>query len=138
MTRTWQRRAAGTVGLVALEAGVEPERGIGGFVASPFVIVRVREGSPAQGLLPAEVAWTRGRRPDERVAILKPKLPTLALTQSLVERLAGLFAGQRPRSSRISAGRSASTAKPAKVEAMSSSNSLRECSTRSSSGSFRV
>jgi hypothetical protein len=104
-----------TVGLVALEAGLEPERGIGGFVASPFVIVRVREGSPAQSLLSTDVVWTRGRRPDERVAILKPKLPTLALTRSLIERLGGLFAAQRPKSSRMSGGRSASTSKPARV-----------------------
>jgi hypothetical protein len=108
-------------GLVALEAGVEPERGIGGFVASPFVIVRTREGSEAQRRLPRELVWTRGRRADERVAILKPKLPTLALTLSLVERLAAeLGAGrvggsQRPKSSRMSSGMSASTSKPARV-----------------------
>jgi len=107
-------------GLVALETGVEPERGIGGFVASPFVIVRTRDGSAAQRLLPSELAWTRGRRPDERVAILKPKLPTLALTLALIERLSALFAqsasgNQRPKSSRMSAGMSASTAKPSRV-----------------------
>jgi hypothetical protein len=102
-------------GLVALETGVEPERGIGGFVASPFVIVRAREGSEAQRLLPREVIWTRGRRSDERVAILKPKLPTLALTLALVERLSALLANQRPKSSRMSAGMSASTSKPSRV-----------------------
>lgn len=42
-------------GLVALETGVEPERGIGGFLASPFVIVRAREGSDAQRLLSREL-----------------------------------------------------------------------------------
>jgi hypothetical protein len=103
------------VGLVALETGVEPERGIGGFVASPFVIVRTREGSDAQRALPREVVWTRGRRADERVAILKPKLPTIALTLALIERLTVLFANQRPKSSRMSKGSSASTAKPARV-----------------------
>lgn len=108
-------------GLVALEAGVEPERGIGGFVASPFVIVRTREGSEAQRRLPRELVWTRGRRSDERVAILKPKLPTLALTLSLVERLAGELGArrpggsQRPKSSRMSSGMAASTSKPARV-----------------------
>jgi hypothetical protein len=102
-------------GLVALEAGVEPERGIGGFVASPFVIVRTREGSEAQRRLPRELVWARGRRADERVAILKPKLPTLALTLSLVERLGKELGNQRPNSSRMSGGMSASTSKPARV-----------------------
>jgi hypothetical protein len=102
-------------GLVALEAGVEPERGIGGLVASPFVIVRTREGSEAQRRLPRELVWARGRRADERVAILKPKLPTLALTLSLVERLGKELGNQRPKSSRISIGMSASTSKPARV-----------------------
>jgi hypothetical protein len=102
-------------GLVALEAGVEPERGIGGFVASPFVIVRARQDSDAQRALPRDVVWARGRRPDERVAILKPKLPTLALTLALVDRLSALLASQRPKSSRMSLGNSASTAKPSRV-----------------------
>ncbi|HVR20807.1 MAG TPA: hypothetical protein VMS65_13950 [Polyangiaceae bacterium] len=102
-------------GLVALETGVEPERGMGGFVATPFVIVRTREGSQAQALLPRELVWTRGRRPDERVAILKPKLPTVALTVALVERLAEILTNQRPKSSRMSAGMSASTSKPSRV-----------------------
>jgi len=102
-------------GLVALEAGVEPERGIGGFVATPFVIVRAREGSEAQRLLPRELTWTRGRRADERVAILKPKLPTVVLTIALVERLSKIVANQRPKSSRMSSGKSASTAKPSRV-----------------------
>ena len=102
-------------GLVALETGVEPERGIGGFVASPFVIVRTREGSVSQRLLPSELVWTRGRRPDERVAILKPKLPTLALTLALIERLVTLLARQPTKSPRMSAGMSASTAKPSRV-----------------------
>lgn len=102
-------------GLVALEAGVEPERGIGGFVASPFVIVRTREGSDAQRALPRDVVWTRGRRADERVAILKPKLPTIALTLALLERLTVLFANQRPKSARMSGGSSASASKPARV-----------------------
>jgi hypothetical protein len=102
-------------GLVALETGVEPERGIGGFVATPFVIVRTRDGSAAQRLLPSELAWTRGRRPDERVAILKPKLPTLPLTLALVERLCALLVRQPANSSRMSSGISASTSKPSRV-----------------------
>jgi hypothetical protein len=102
-------------GLVALETGVEPERGIGGFVAVPFVIVRTREGSDAQRLLPRELTWTRGRRPDERVAIIKPKLPTLALTVALIERLSELLSNQRPKSSRMSSGISASVSKPSRV-----------------------
>ncbi|HEV8548280.1 MAG TPA: hypothetical protein VGQ57_04610, partial [Polyangiaceae bacterium] len=66
-------------GLVALETGLDAQRGLGGVVGVPFVIVRAKEGSRAQSALPRGVIWTRGRKPDERVAILSPKLPTIGL-----------------------------------------------------------
>ncbi len=102
-------------GLVALEAGVEIERGLGGRVLLPFVIVRAKEGSPAHAVLLSGVAWSRGRRPEERVAILRPRLPTLALTLRLLERLCTLLGeaklDQGSRSARSSSGRVASTSK---------------------------
>jgi hypothetical protein len=101
----------GVTGLVALETGLDAQRGLGGVVGVPFVIVRAREGSPAQLALPRGVIWARGRRADERVAILSPKLPTLALTVALVERLLAELADQAPKSRRMSSGRSAFTAK---------------------------
>jgi hypothetical protein len=101
----------GVSGLVALETGLDAQRGLGGVVGVPFVIVRAKEGSPAQRVLPRGVIWARGRRPDERVAILSPKLPTLALTVALVERLLSELVDQAPSSRRMSSGRSAFTAK---------------------------
>jgi hypothetical protein len=102
-------------GLVALEAGVEIERGLGGRVLLPFVIVRAKEGSPAHAVLLSGVSWSRGRKPEERVAILRPRLPTLALTLRLLERLCTLLseakADQGSRSARSSSGRVASTSK---------------------------
>jgi hypothetical protein len=102
-------------GLVALEAGVELERGLGGRVLLPFVIVRAKEGSPAHAVLLSGVAWSRGRKPEERVAILRPRLPTLALTLRLLERLCTLLGepkvAQGSRSARSSSGRAASTSK---------------------------
>jgi hypothetical protein len=102
-------------GLVAVEAALEPERGLGGFVGAPFVIVRVKEGSRAQLALTHGVIWTRGRKPDERVAILSPKLPTLDLTAGLVERLACLLTDQRPKRAERSTGKPALTSKLGRV-----------------------
>jgi hypothetical protein len=102
-------------GLVAVEAALEPERGLGGFVGAPFVIVRVKEGSRAQLALTHGVIWTRGRKPDERVAILSPKLPTLDLTMGLIERLASLLTDQRPKRAERSTGKPALTSKLGRV-----------------------
>jgi hypothetical protein len=112
-----QPRAA-VDGLVAREVALEPRTGLGGAVAAPFVIVRVKEDSRAQRVLPNGVIWTRGRKPDERVAILSPKLPTLGLTLRLIERLLGLLARQdepASKSARRSSGSSAFTRKLGKV-----------------------
>jgi hypothetical protein len=102
-------------GLIALEAALEPERGLGGVVGAPFVIVRAKEGSRAQLALMHGVIWTRGRKADERVAILSPKLPTLDLTASLIERLAALLTDQRPKRAERSTGRPALTSKLGRV-----------------------
>ena len=101
----------GLPGLVALETGLDAQRGVGGVVGVPFVIVRAKEGSRAQGALPRGAIWTRGRKPDERVAILSPKLPTVALTCALVERLLDELTDQAPKSRRMSSGIPAFTAK---------------------------
>jgi hypothetical protein len=97
-------------GLVALEVLLEPQRGMGGLSAAPYVLVRAREGSVAERAL-AGGAWTRGRKPTERVLLLSPPLPTLGLTITLVERLVETLKGQPPRSARKSSGRVASTRK---------------------------
>jgi hypothetical protein len=101
----------GVDGLVALETGLDPQRGLGGVVGVPFVIVRAKEGSPAQRALPRGVIWARGRKADERVAILSPKLPTVGLTAALVERLLGSLTGQPSKSRRMSSGSSAFSSK---------------------------
>jgi hypothetical protein len=98
-------------GLVALEVALEAQRGLGGAARAPFVLVRVREGSRAQKALSPESGWTRGRKPEERVAILSPVLPTLGLTLALVERLVERLSHQPPKSRRMSSGRSDSTRK---------------------------
>jgi hypothetical protein len=74
-------------GLSALEVGVEHLPSVAGFFAQPFVLVRVSEDSPAYRALPPSVRWQRGRRPDERVAVLKALLPTAAALESLVHEL---------------------------------------------------
>jgi hypothetical protein len=92
------RLAGGLDGLSALEVGVEHLPSIAGFFAQPFVIVRVREDSPAQRALPESVRWQRGRRADERVAVLKALLPNVTAVEALVHELSNrLSAAGAPR-----------------------------------------
>lgn len=83
-------------GLGAIEVGLESVPGSGGPIAAPWVIVRALDGSPAHRALAPEVAWTRGRRSEERVAIVRPKLPTRAMCLALVLELAGTLTETRP------------------------------------------
>lgn len=112
------RRAA--AGLSAVEVGLEYDVSGAGTMALPWVIVRAREGSRAHGLLAAHVSWTRGRRSDERVAVLWPALPTrqstLSLVQELVQLLADRDSGRQSSSKRSrSWGRSSNASKAGSV-----------------------
>ena len=78
-------------GLLGLEIGVEYGAGVGGSFAAPFVLIRAREGSPAVNVLPRGLQWTRGRKADERAAVLRPRLPTQAHCERLVLELAALL-----------------------------------------------
>ena len=60
-------------GVRAIEVGVEIG---GGVVALPCVVVRVQDDSPAYRALPHSVHWVRGRTGEERVTILRPRVPT--------------------------------------------------------------
>lgn len=78
-------------GLSAIEIGMEYEQGGGGPLALPCVIVRVQDGSPSYQALPRSVVWTRGRKPEERAAVIRLRLPTRQALLSLVERLTKLL-----------------------------------------------
>ncbi len=107
-------------GLTAIEVGMEYEQGAGGPIALPCVIVRAVDGSESYHALPRSVVWTRGRKPEERVAVIRPKLPTRSMCLSLLERVVGMLEEpgaaprgrrQSSRSRRRSSGRASSTAK---------------------------
>jgi hypothetical protein len=110
-------------GLVAVEFGAEVVRGLGGSVLSPYVLVRAREGSAAHQALPRAATFTRGRKPEERVAILRPSLPTTAGAKALLQEVLDVLE-ERPKldlqgpgksKARSSAGRSERTAKLGRV-----------------------
>jgi hypothetical protein len=109
-------------GLSAVEFGAEVVRGIGGSVLSPYVLVRAREGSPAHQALPRAATFTRGRKPEERVAILRPSWPTAGGANALLHEVLDLLE-QKPKEdqgagrskARSSAGSSARTAKLGRV-----------------------
>lgn len=107
-------------GLTAIEVGVEYQQGVGGSIALPCVIVRVVDGSESYEVLPRSVVWTRGRKPEERVAVIRPKLPTRSMCLALVKRVVDMLEepgvaspgrGQPSRRRRSSSGRRSSTAK---------------------------
>ena len=93
-------------GLLGVEIGVEYGAAVSGgcAAAAPFVLIRAREGSAVVSALPRELIWTRGRRADERAALLRPRLPTrVHCERLLLELVAQLRAedassGQRSRS----------------------------------------
>ncbi len=118
-------------GLIAVEVGTDHALGLGGTVSEPYVLLRVREGSPCAQVLPAQTSFQRGRKPDERVAVLRPKLPTVAETAELVGELVEILtqappvprsqpASKRPSSS----GRGASPRKPARAASPSQAMTL--------------
>lgn len=107
-------------GLTAIEVGMEYQQAAGGPIALPCVIVRAADGSESYEALPRSVVWTRGRKPEERVAVIRPKLPTRGMCLSLVRRVARMLEepgastrgeGHPPRSRRSPSGRRSSTSK---------------------------
>jgi hypothetical protein len=105
-------------GLMAVEVGADHALGLGGVVAEPYVLLRVREASPCAQVLPAQTSFQRGRKPDERVAVLRPKLPSVAETLALVNQLVEVLtqsAPPPPSSARSSTGKAASARKPARA-----------------------
>lgn len=67
-------------GLLGIEVGVGFANASLKRIALPVVIVRAREGSAAHRALPRDAEWSRGRDPEERVALIRPALPLLAST----------------------------------------------------------
>ena len=64
--------------------------GLGGAIALPEVLVRVIDASPCHEAFRTRLPrarWVRGRKSDERVTSLSPRLPTLAMTAALAARL---------------------------------------------------
>ncbi len=77
-------------GLLAIEIGIAYGRTPTGYGATPEVLVRVQEGTAAAARMAALAPFARpvpGRRVDERVLRLEPRLPTKRGTLALVERL---------------------------------------------------
>jgi hypothetical protein len=85
-------------GLIGLEVGLAWSTTPVGWAATPEVLARVLEGSPAAATLARGLHRFRtvpGRRPDERVARLLPRAPTRPATIALVHALARALADRR-------------------------------------------
>jgi hypothetical protein len=102
--------------LLGIEVGVEYTAGIGGSGAALFVLVRAREGSQAVTALPRDVIWTRGRKADERAAVLRPRLPTQADCAKLALELVAMLRESSSGSAREPlTGKGSKTVKPRSV-----------------------
>jgi hypothetical protein len=113
------------IGLEGVEIWVDHHPRMGDSLTLPFVIVRVQDATAALSALPAGLLWTRGRNAEERVAVLRPRLPTkqmaIALALDTVSALSGV--GPRRGSARAhssskpkrASGRGDSTANPRSV-----------------------
>jgi hypothetical protein len=80
--------ARGLPGLIGMELALEFRPGLAGQSASPVIVIRTSDGSPCQRALPRQLSWSRGRTADERAALVRPKLPSVALSVELILELA--------------------------------------------------
>ncbi|HEY6077723.1 MAG TPA: hypothetical protein VIW29_02920 [Polyangiaceae bacterium] len=112
-------------GLLALEIGTDHAMSLGGVVAEPYLLLRVREDSPCARALTGTLAFQRGRKPEERVAVLRPKLPTVAETLALIAEVVDLLQRKPapPHSERSAPSSSGKPASPALHSAKSAASS---------------
>lgn len=96
-------------GLRALEVGVELGAGV---LALPCVVVRVEDDSAAYRALPRHVHWVRGRQGEERVSLLRPRVPSRQQCFELVLALLAALTGPTKRPARRP-GRSVAASAPA-------------------------
>ncbi len=85
-------------GVLGVEVGLAWTSTPVGWAASPEVLARVLEESPAAARLAVELPKARalpGRRPEERVVRMLPRLPTQASTVALVRALAETLTDRR-------------------------------------------
>lgn len=100
-------------GLIGMELALELQPSIAGQIASPVLIVRAAEGSLCQRSLPRQLSWTRGRSAEERAALVRPKLPSVALSVELIRELSA--AASEPEPSQKGERRRSSTRRPTRA-----------------------
>jgi hypothetical protein len=99
-------------GAQGLEVGVEFVPSYAGYWPEPYVLVRVRDATPAHQALLPKLRFQRGRHAEERIAVVKPALPSAAALEVLLRSLADQLAAGAPRTkSRNSAGAGSVTSK---------------------------
>ena len=103
-------------GFVAIEVGVVLLPGVGTTLRMPEILVRFVAGSECERALTAAARHgrgMRGRRPDERVLLLTPRLPTARMTAAIVAALA-MRVHDKARTARPEAAPAASASKKPK------------------------
>lgn len=71
-------------GFRGCEVALECTQGSFGRILTPAILFRVDEQSDAHRNLPREGQWSRGRHADERVVVMRPRLPLRSVTVDLL------------------------------------------------------
>jgi len=109
--------AHGLPGLIGVELGLELRRGLGGYEREPVLVIRAADGSACQLALPRQLTWTRGRSAEERAALIRPRLPNVAVSVALIREL--LVAMREPSGELASPARKKAPASSSKAPARS-------------------
>jgi len=75
------------LGLNAIEVACELHTTFSGLQAAPLVLVRANEGSPTYEALSQGLVWSRGRTTGERACAVRPRVPTVGGTLTLLQQL---------------------------------------------------
>lgn len=92
-------------GFRGCEVALECTQGGFGRVLTPAILFRVDDQSEAYRCLPREGQWSRGRNPDERVVVLRPRLPLRSVTVDLMLGMVKQVSKGRPVRTAPKAGR---------------------------------
>lgn len=91
------RPASPRPGFRRCEVALECTQGAFGRILTPAVMVQVDDQSEAHRSLPKDGQWSRGRHPEDRIVVLRPRLPIRSVTTDLVLAVLKQVSRNRPK-----------------------------------------
>lgn len=90
------RPVAPRAGFRSCQVALECTQGAFGRILTPAILVRVDDRSDAYQSLPRDGQWSRGRHTEERVVVLRPRLPLRSVTVDLLTSVVKQISRSRP------------------------------------------